>query len=155
MLMIRDIIQWIRNCKLLGVIWIIAIIIAIIGLQHQIPAQKWGEKSRSWPITEATVIHVKNNSVEYEYTVNGVAYHSDRLAFGSDNFTAKNIEQKYPESSIIEIYYQPDNPENSTIIAGISFFDLIIGWTITISMFLFAPLMWFSMKLFGEIVFGG
>lgn len=56
--------------------------------------------------------------VEYEFEINSKRYTGNKIFAGmgfrtSDKWSMKQIVEKYPENKIVEIFYNPNNPENS------------------------------------------
>ena len=79
--------------------------------------------------------------VEYDYSVNGRAYHSTRLSFGGKTAgsqqRAEAAAARYPEGSQVMVHYDPKNPSNAVlevriaqgvmwIVVAIAFFGLAI-----------------------------
>ncbi len=114
---------------------------------------KNGSSSINWPTTEGKVVASEINSrwggryslpgtlwfiklhypkVIYEYCVNGKSYTSETLSFfrleGCHLFyrTAKRFMEQYPPGQVITVYYNPKNPQESTLLTGptVKFFML-------------------------------
>lgn len=60
--------------------------------------------------------------VYYEYAVNGVTQSSDRVSFGqygsSNSGHAREIVNRYPAGSIVDVYYSEEKPEISVLEPG-------------------------------------
>lgn len=67
--------------------------------------------------------------VSYEYQVGGQVYHSERLRFasgGSSDGWARDWVEHHPAGSKVEVSYNPQHPDQSVLIRGISGFDLYL-----------------------------
>lgn len=56
----------------------------------------------------------KKYSIEYEYVVNGVIYHSDVVTFSSKK-NGEEYVKKYPVGKIVSVYYQKSSPSFSVL----------------------------------------
>jgi hypothetical protein len=110
--------------------------------------------SKSWETTEAVITssswskeesksHTDGRSftkisysfdVEYDYKVAGKTYTGQRYTMGpttSDESTVKALVEQYPEDSTVRIYYDPEDPDRSTMFlhGGLdkSLFTLLLG----------------------------
>ena len=92
--------------------------------------------AQQWPITNGVVftsqVLVREKSgrggkfytatpmVKYRYSVDGQNYESDRVSFGytsGKNYSEKVV-KKFPRGSMVEVAYQPLNPENAVLKQG-------------------------------------
>lgn len=127
-----------RGCGGLGAIIFLSIFV-IIGMGLSI----WGgnvlrnaSASSNWPTVTGQVINstVSENSdsdgttygadVYFEYRVNDQQYGSDTVSFGqfssSDYGHARNIVNRYPEGTQVEVYYNPEDPETAVLEPGVT-----------------------------------
>ncbi len=120
-----------------GLVAIPFIIIAIVFVFLAMRSRRKVSAAQNWPtatgkVTFATVETRHSHSSEggtttahypkiiYEYTANGQRYQSDRITFGSDvgygNYN--RVLQKvasYPINSMVQVYYNPDNPAEAVL----------------------------------------
>jgi hypothetical protein len=119
--------------------------IGLSMLYRQIQALRWGGRSMRWPTTLGTIqsagiqrytggedafYRVK---VGYTYTVAGIPYHAQRLAFGIQPYiwwhaAAREAVAKYPSGSIVTVHYNPDNPKVAVLMTGVSADSRLLGW---------------------------
>ena len=93
-----------------------------------------GWQSSRWPAVEGVITASRNwerdssgssrpSEVAYEYVVNGIAYSSKRVAFGSSFSNEKtgqdSIASRYPKDKKVLVYYQLKNPSVSVLEPGI------------------------------------
>ncbi len=106
-------------------------------------AATWGEDSAAWPATSGIVTHsgIARHSgeggptytveVEYDYEVNHVSYHGERVGFdlrlNHSQSAAKDFIAKYPVGSTVTVYYEPADPKVSTLMTGVSQSCLVKG----------------------------
>lgn len=80
-----------------------------------------GSKKRTSTVYEPSVI--------YDYTVNGKSYTSHRITAGdfssSSSKRAHRIVNKYPAGSTATVYYNPDEPYQSVLEPGATFFSYV------------------------------
>ena len=121
-----------------------------------------GRAAAGWPTAAGTVTSTRIDEksalkggffytpvILYRYTVAGMDYHGDRIAFGDmsgSHLEAEKMLQSYPVGSAIHVHYNPGRPEESvlqtgpdkylvgTIIGACIFFGagclmLLIGWS--------------------------
>lgn len=80
-------------------------------------------QSKEWPRAFG-VLHVEvgkyRKELSYRYRVNGVDYSSSRVVFGELGNRARSREWEQavrrPDGSAVEVFYMPDNPQESTLI---------------------------------------
>ncbi len=107
--------------------------------------------SKDWSIVEGEVLKSrvnpnsgkKNNlyqlQFDYEYTINGTTYHGKGRYFNLGEASQSwkgdlyDFARMHPVGSTIEVYYNPNSPEDCTIITGMSF----LGWLLIGLNFLF------------------
>lgn len=127
-----------RNNKLFSVsgwMLIVSVIVTLIGFtlviwqDHQINIEL---SKRIWNAIEGEIVEsniVGNRAlrteVEYRYKVNDEIYYGDSdyniPGFGSKNYrrkTARIVKNENPIGTKIEVYYNPTNPEKSTLRYG-------------------------------------
>jgi hypothetical protein len=112
-----------------------------------------GIRSKSWPATEGEIvasevekvkptetgmiINKYRAAVQYTYTVKDVTYTSEVVSFGELAFLifnrglrsrkgAKQLVAKYPVGSVVQVYYEPGNPNRSLLEPGVSDPNLIL-----------------------------
>ncbi|MCI5125353.1 MAG: DUF3592 domain-containing protein [Candidatus Electrothrix sp. AR5] len=120
----------------------------VIGAKDIINAHS----SKGWPTINGTVIRSKvfiseqttsrtnqtsqiddyySPDVAYRYIVDGAMLKGDNIRYGlvTNKAAAEKIVQQYPEGNEVEIYYHPDNPEESVLqpgyFGGLLFFPLM------------------------------
>lgn len=88
-------------------------------------------KSRSWPSTKAKVItssfdragNVYSPKVIYKFTHNSREYQNDNINFmgvaSAWKGKAISVAQRYPEQSLVTVFFDPNKPENSVINPGV------------------------------------
>ena len=98
-----------------------------------------GQRSKSWPqilgeirsseyemkvsesYDDVTVSHYAR--VSYKYVVNGIEYQSNTVFIGdgdtSSDYLSKQRVKKYTPGSNVQVYYDPESPENSVLEPGI------------------------------------
>ena len=79
-------------------------------------------QSQSWPMISGVLKVEEGNirrEVSYRYEVNGAEFTSDRVIFGElgNRTPSKELQElrRLPSGTKIDVYYQPKNPEKSTI----------------------------------------
>ena len=126
---------------------------AAVGLWHV-----WrGWQSNSWPSTrgkvthshvQRTISHGKHGTstsespvIEYVYKVDGERYEGNRYRFGGQSSAvglfsmfgkskARQIVEAHPKGKRVEVFYDPDKPQASTLVPGAAFgmlFFVIVG----------------------------
>lgn len=123
---------------------------SVLGFRHVVLNVSRGVKSNSWPTVEGVIAvsriaegtdpdgpshdRTYNPVISYEYTVLGVSYLSDQLGFGSVVWTnkepAKRVVSEYFTGRRIKVYYDPDNPQISTLEPGFNpgiFMELLLS----------------------------
>lgn len=102
-----------------------------------------GFKSKNWPKGTAKILSSEverhrgskggtmyGAEVHYEYSVNGVTYHNNKISFGdyqsNSPVRAKRLENKYQEDHEFPVSYDPTNPERSVLEPGPQFMQLLI-----------------------------
>ena len=111
------------------------------GFTHFIKQFMAGERASSWLSVQGTItsseVRVQPGSADrdgvtnpdtydatvvYRYEVNGVSYSSARVSYGGNSFylegSAKKIVSEYPPGSSIQVFYNPQNPQVSTLQRG-------------------------------------
>ncbi len=94
----------------------------------------WGSLSNSWPSTTGRIFssHLSSSrdndgatygaAVTYEYYIGAQRYFSDRVSFGdynsSDSRHASGILSRYPEGTIVTVYFNPLRPSMSVLEQG-------------------------------------
>ena len=118
-------------------------VIAAWILGNELLSLRRGKQSESWPFTEGRVIssQVKGRrdtegstfssaEVRYQYVVNGTAYVSSTISFGSKIYLgrpgAEEVVAMYPVSAKTTVYYDPRNPRIATLETGISVGNFIV-----------------------------
>jgi hypothetical protein len=106
---------------LAGLIWSIVIIF------RSIDSESW--KWVDCHITESTIKVISGEGTEYraivkyQYSVDGIPYEGDTVRFGRSSAwksTAEKICKKYPKGVTARVSYNPENPQSSVLIPGIS-----------------------------------
>jgi Protein of unknown function (DUF3592) len=135
-----------------GWIVIIAIVIVVIDcffIKSLIPQIE----SRSYPSTTGWIISSKVRemggpdapcygvSFKYRYQVNGHSYEETRFRYayyaGSLSW-ARNLAASHPAGSQIQVFYNPQNPADSLLSAGINAEDIIFSLFFTsVTIFIF------------------
>ena len=77
-------------------------------------ADRTGSRSGS---RSSVSFHAK---VVYEYTVGGMGYSNDKIAFqaGGDREEAERLVAKYPAKGPVTVYYRPGDPQKSVLEPG-------------------------------------
>ena len=108
-----------------------------------------GTASSKWPSTKGTIkkcepirssSNKKNSSsvvyharVVYEFTVDGKTFTGDRYSYGEPTqgsySSADNAKRQFPQGNDIKIYYDPDDPRESVLEAGI-IWSKSLGWLV-------------------------
>jgi len=105
--------------------------LTVFGIRNALRAKS----STEWPTIQGKIIsssvrtHRSNNSttyhaeILYEFTLNGVAYSGNRVAYGdygsSNSAHARNIANRYSQDKVVTVYYMPDNPEECLLEPGL------------------------------------
>ena len=96
-----------------------------------------GRESVNWPHVEGTVLHSNvqteesdrrsisyHAKVTYAYSVQGRSYENARVGFGDygtgDTADAEEIVAKYPQSSTVTVFYNPNNPAEALLEPGLT-----------------------------------
>jgi hypothetical protein len=122
------------------------VILLVVGLAIILYCNRGLSKARtsvSWPSTKGKIITSTMQDAllmaSYEYEVNGKTYTSQRVSFLS-NYISKEersrIRMTYPAGQTADVFYNPDMPGESTLIAGahkynenpFSFLGTILFW---------------------------
>jgi len=136
-----------------------------IGVSRSLNAQA----SETWPTVSGTVTSTSSIIVPgklfieltYSYTVDGQTYENDRVSFSPkpsaqssfDLFTYRSLflsAAQKNEGSSITIYYQPDNPANSTLVPGGAKFFFIYGFAIILMLLVARVCYWIMTGRLGE-----
>lgn len=108
-----------------------------------------GAASSKWPSTKGTVkkcepirssSNKKNSSsavyharVVYEFTVDGETFTGDRYSYGEQTqgsySSADSAKRQFPRGNGIKVYYDPDDPRESVLEAGI-IWSKSLGWLV-------------------------
>ena len=109
---------------------LVFILLGLYMLKQSITSLKEAESSEKWPcvmgnIVKYNVSQPKATSnhrilyVEYEYSISNTKYKNTRTAFytllGNE---VLELEKKYKNTTDVNVYYDPDSPEKSTLIVG-------------------------------------
>lgn len=84
-------------------------------------------KSPDWPTANATVVYSVYSDgydVRYTYKVNGRTFRGNHVGFGEKKLTfdsddQRQVVRRYPKGKVVEVYYDPGNPEVSVLEPGI------------------------------------
>ena len=61
--------------------------------------------------------------IKYTFNVDGIEYQGDRFAFGyygnDSQFEARQLSSSYAPKSIVDIHFDPDNPQESVLYRGV------------------------------------
>jgi len=103
-----------------------------------------GMRSSRWPIVKGYIVsgeitkeYNENHSrtrftplITYSYEVNGKNYKNNRIStgdFGSgDVRDAQKVLDKYHTGLVVDVYHEPDKPENALLKPGISIISIVI-----------------------------
>ena len=150
-------------------ILIVSVIATLIGLMFVL----WqdGEinneiEKRNWKTIEGEIIESKivgnralRTEVKYQYKINDAIYYGNSdyniPGFGSKNYrrkTARIIKTQNPVGSVVKVYYDPVNPENSTLRYGPYWSNyMIIGFgSVLFLIGMFASEWWLLKKYFNN-----
>ncbi len=112
-----------------GIFAFVAAILIGVGVYVRGRAQA----SKQWPMVLGQVVSSMITSsssseggttyspdIRYAYDVGGRAYHSNRVAFGGFTSTsnprdAQKHTDRYPAGSVVQVYYNPNNPQDATL----------------------------------------
>lgn len=108
-------------------------------------------KAENWATTEGMIVRSEIHRaggkatiylpfIQYSYRVGKKDYSSDKVTFShfaSGKETADEIVAKYPEGSQVEVYYSPENPEQSVLDNKVPYYGniggIIIGLVFSVS----------------------
>ena len=113
----------------------ILIFFGVIGTVASVRNLIKGIKAKNWPTASGTVVDsqitVKYNDegnplygaeVKYRFNVEGMEFNSNRRTFAdhnsSDKGRAEIITSIYAPGTPVQVYYSPDNPEDSVLESG-------------------------------------
>jgi hypothetical protein len=107
-----------------------------------------GFSTHNWLATQATILSSRvvtqtspstttnfhHAEVNYQYSVNGKVFTSNRISFGrpeSDNpQSANQVSQRYAPGAVVSAYFDPNRPEEAVLENGISsgaFVPVLLG----------------------------
>ena len=145
------------NFVLAGVrsVWVILIISGLITIEVGFKRLYPEYISSSWPSVNGRVIqaslrlndvpfkHSYTPLIDYRYEVNGVEFNQREALKDSfinlDKDETSLVVKGYAKGATVAVFYQPDSPENSTLIPGImvkTVFIITIGGLFTVVSFL-------------------
>ncbi len=82
-------------------------------------------KSRDWPSVKGKVVYMAPDSgsgydVMYTYDIGGQTFKSNNLDFShlSNRDDTRRVVRQYPEGKIVDVYYDPNDPEISVLEPG-------------------------------------
>ena len=120
------------NVFLFVVVIAVGLIIGFLGMRQYFQAKRaeknW--KKASGVVLESNLTSFRSRNsrgnyttkyrphIAYEYQVDGQAFNSDRLAFGSESTSESNGRKKianYPVGSEVTVHYAPDNPAKAVL----------------------------------------
>lgn len=98
-------------------------------------------RARSWPATRGRILRCeigpnapagrqRRLHLLYEYEVGAQHYRGDRLQFASRPASVswwKSILARYPAGAEVDVYYDPDQPENAVLIRPADAGGMLIG----------------------------
>lgn len=118
------------------------------------------KESVAWPVAEGRIHHSKiietvkrrtsgqkgqansksyHAKVEYEYIVSETKYSSNQISFGKTGSNkpeyARQLVNQYPKGKIVDVYYDPEDPETAVLVPGkslASYAQLLVGVILTI-----------------------
>lgn len=110
-----------------------------------------GMETKEWPEITGVVISSKGQridhdkeryilEIEYEYTVDGKSYSSQRVSSSNKMLTMSEKDElleKYKPQSEVNVYYDPDNPRDSYLINGLDK-GILILFIVCIGLVLFS-----------------
>ena len=70
-----------------------------------------------------------NVDIEYSYEVDGVGYENSLYRYGfqtSGDHDVRRVVARHPVESLVDVYYNPQDPQDSLLAPGISWLDLFI-----------------------------
>ena len=124
-----------------------AVLFLVVGLGagiYSFNLYSTATESESWPTVKGDIIDSGANRVHkvqtgkskweahvnYKYSVNEMEYENDRVKFGVDlSYDSYQLALKsisgYPSGGRVPVYYDPINPQNSTLEIGVSFFTYL------------------------------
>lgn len=122
---------------------IVALVLLVIGLR----GRRLAAASQSWPTTTGKVLAAEVQArrsrsgsghttsyypvIFYEYQVAGQVYRSNVLQLGGEvGGGASRAQQKvmaYPAGSSVQVYYNPDNPQQAALERGSTRSNILIG----------------------------
>jgi hypothetical protein len=131
---------------------IVALVLLVIGLR----GRRLAAASKSWPSTTGKVLSSQVEArrsrsgsgystsyyavVFYEYQVAGQVYRSNVLQLGGEvGGSVSRAQQKvmaYPAGSQVQVYYNPDNPQQAGIEGGSMRSNILIGVALLIMLIL-------------------
>jgi Tfp pilus assembly protein PilV len=144
-----------RSFKLIFVVCVglFGALLLILGLYSSI----MDTSASSWPVTEGTITSSQVESwgsgahdpidyrpaITYQYQVGGKTYNGSQISSGATFYGGVNVDEyeqanaivsNYPVGSIVEVHYNPNNPNNAVLETQSSLIEqvpLIIGAVMT------------------------
>lgn len=118
----------------------------------------------SWPRSDGRVVSSQTVQgcgggrsflprVRFEYSVNGVTYDGERVAFGNPGCGsfehAQSIAARFPAGAAVPVYYEPRNPNEAVLLVGEVLSDTWLGLAGTL--FFAVSLIWISSKAHSDL----
>jgi hypothetical protein len=116
-----------------------------------VEAMRDGWASRSWPVTQGTIVLsqvIKDEShkkavyradVQFTYEVSGRAYRGNRISFSlegvssADETGAQRLVEQYPPGKVVSVAYDPSNAVNAVLEPGVRAVSFLILFLILLS----------------------
>ncbi len=117
---------------------LLTLLIGYFSVRQILFCVRFGAASKNWPRAEGVVVHSamseaplplhqdeRKQTIEYEYSVNGKLYQSDRLSFNHAilpwllQSRQENRFKGYAVGTPISVFYDPSDPTNATLVKGI------------------------------------
>lgn len=122
----------------LCILSISVLLLGYLSLRQFLLCLRFGLASRHWPIVKGKIVHSAladtplpsyrhelKQPVEYEYAVDGKAYHSQQLSYNHSllvSVLSRKKEQRIKSLAVgteIDVYYDPKGPINATLVTGV------------------------------------
>lgn len=128
----------------LCILSISVLLLGYLSLRQFLFSLRFGLASRHWPIVKGKIVHSAladaplpayrhelKQPVEYEYTVDGKAYHSQQLSYNHSLLVSplsRKKEQRIKSLAVgteVDVYYDPEQPVNAILLSGVGLREVV------------------------------